>query len=531
MNGENTMKRNRKLLVFLFVLFMIFLPLGGQKAFGDSPMPENKVPGQVESKARRLMNSLKQQGYEVQRGYFKLYTEKDCPPSFEEMGMCYGNNPAAPYVLFLVPPWPGEFIDPATDEAFGFNYEGYSTSYRLDPREAIVILGMLPPEASYFGLQSYLFTHQGEFVTDSQTYLFMQDKPPLMRMFFTKVPQNPERLISLASLSNSINHVVIAEQSGAAFDQQRYFIITGDSFMDGAIRHALNKIWVDDQDIFTEKIPSNVILGLDESADDLVTILRYAMPADGGDPGDPSDLWRSELPLVVLRVRDTRPSRPAQAYPAFTEPEARPIADEFYLKEDMINLVGAVSQRWGQPYAMQNVMQMIRTQPSPINMVGPECMLIGMNCLADTQDTSYQYSFPLPLGENNIYGVVGTLGTRTNNATYVGLGLTATVRMLGFDNLSEFELADTASVYASGVDHTDKFFVYYFTRDCSGLDALTDGHCLEISDDDLPLCEDPASPSCNRLSISIRNYMPPGSQHGPDDNFILPGLVIPLQRP
>jgi hypothetical protein len=197
----------------------------------------------------------------------------------------------------------------------------------------------------------------------------------------------------------------------------------------------------------------------------------------------------------------------------------------------MISLVGAVSQRWGQPYALQSVMQMIRTQPGPINMVGPECMLIGMNCLADTQDTSYQYSFPLPMGENNIYGVVGTLGTRTNNATYVGLGLTATVRMLGFDNLSEFELADTANVYASAVDHTDKFFVYYFTRDCSGLDALTDGHCLEISDNDLPLCEDPASPSCNRLSISIRNYMPPGSQHGPDDNFILPGLVLPLQRP
>ncbi|MDW7755629.1 MAG: hypothetical protein SCH68_10735, partial [Brevefilum sp.] len=512
------MKRNRKLLVCLLFLSLIFLSLGGRQAYGKSPLPENKVPGQVESKARRLMNSLKQQGYEVQRGYFRLYTDKDCPLSFQEMGMCYGNNPAAPYVLFSVPPWPEEFIDPATDEAFGWNYDGYTTSYRLDPREAIVILGMMPPPASYFGMQTYLFTHQGTFDTESPTYLFMADKPPLMRMFFSKVPQNPERILNLASLSNSINHVVIEGQSGQAFDQQRYFIITADQFMDGAIRDALNKIWVEDDDIFTEQIPSNVILGLDEDADDFVSIMRYAMPVDGGDEGDPSDVWRNELPLVVLRVRDTRPGQMPKAYPAFTEPEARPIADEFYLLDDLKSLVKAVSQRWGQPNAALNAMQMLRVQPSPINMVGPECMLIGMNCLADTQDTSYQYSFPLPLGEHVVYAVVGTLGTRTNNATYVGLGLTSTIRMLGFDNRSDAELTDTASDYASAVDHADKFFVYYFTRDCSGLESLTGGHCLEISEANLPLCADPTSSACNKLSISIRDYLPENSQRGPDDN-------------
>ena len=525
------MKHNRKILVCLSLLFMIFLTLGGRHAYGKSPIPENKVPGRVESKARRLMNSLKKQGYEVERGYVRLYTEKDCPLSFQEMGMCYGNNPAAPYVTFSVPSWPEEFIDPATDEAFGFNFDGYSTSYRLDPREAIIILGILPPEASYLGLQTYIFTRQGTFDMESPTYLFMEDKPPLMRMFFTKVPQNPERLLSLASLSNSINHVVIAEQSGKVFDQQRYFIITGDQFMDRTIRDALNQIWIEGDDIFTEQIPSNVDLGLEESADDFVTLMRYAMPVDGGDAGDPSDVWRNELPLVVLRVRDTRPGRLPEAYPAFTEPEERPISNEFYLLDDLKSLVQAVSLRWGQPAAALNALQMLRTQPNPINMVGPKCTLIGMNCLADTQDTSYQYSYPLPLGENVVYAVVGTLGARTNNATYVGLGLTSTMRMLGFDNRSELDLEDTASDYAPAVNNVEKLFVYYFTRDCSGLDSLTGGHCLEITETDLPLCDDPTSPACDKLSISIRDYLPLGSQRGPDDNYILPALVIPLQKP
>jgi len=124
------MKLKPNILVILSIVFILLLTLVEFPVKSKSPMPENKVPGSVESVARRLMNNLKQQGYEVERGYFKLYTEEDCPTSFQELGNCYGNNPAAPYVLFSVPSWPEEFIDPATDEAFGLNLDGYSTLAR-----------------------------------------------------------------------------------------------------------------------------------------------------------------------------------------------------------------------------------------------------------------------------------------------------------------------------------------------------------------------------------------------------------------
>ena len=71
------------------------------------------MPGWVESKARRLANGFKQQGYEVARGYFKLYTQDDCPYSYEVLHSCLGNNPAAPYVIPVVPAWPDEWVDPA----------------------------------------------------------------------------------------------------------------------------------------------------------------------------------------------------------------------------------------------------------------------------------------------------------------------------------------------------------------------------------------------------------------------------------
>src|SRR3990172_2654316 len=439
------MKTFVKILVCFIFLFSLVLVKGNFRASGDSPMPENKVPGSVESKAHKLINSLNKQGFEIERGYFRLYTNEDCPTSYEEIGTCWGNNPAAPYVQFSIPPWPEEYIDPATDTAYGLNLEGYHNSYRLDPREAIIILGVMPPPAHYFGLQTYHFTRQGDFDTSSATYQFMENTPLLLARFFNKVPQNQERVINFASLSNSINHIVIERQSGDAFDQQKYFIITPDQVMDETIRNTLVAISVAESDIFTEQIPSNVILGLDESADDFVTVIRYAMPFDGSGVDARSTKWREDLPLVVLRVRDTRPNRPPVAYPPFTEPEEKQISDESYLEDDLKNLVEDVCQRWGQPLAVNQVLPFLRVETKPINMVGPKCSPIGMNCLGDTQDATYQYSFPLPVGNQIIYAVVGTLGTQTGNATYVGLGLNSTPRLLGFANRADEDLLNSAS--------------------------------------------------------------------------------------
>ena len=46
--------------------------------------PQNEVPAQIENTARRLMDELDRQGYEVLRGYPKLYTAADCDSSYDE---------------------------------------------------------------------------------------------------------------------------------------------------------------------------------------------------------------------------------------------------------------------------------------------------------------------------------------------------------------------------------------------------------------------------------------------------------------
>ncbi len=186
------------LIAVLLSMVWVTAPVsGGPLASGASSPSERSLPRDVNDEARLLAENLNRQGFEILHGSLELYTDDNCPASYQEMGMCYANNPAAPYVLVSLPPWKNEFIDPATDTAFGY---GMRAPYRLDPREAIVILGRLPPQAKYFGLQSYLFTHQGEFDVQSEPYqsLAALNKPELLSKFFTYVPQDHQRISSPA---------------------------------------------------------------------------------------------------------------------------------------------------------------------------------------------------------------------------------------------------------------------------------------------------------------------------------------------
>ena len=530
------MRTVRKVFVSLQI-FVLLLVGGAAPATADSPMPVNNVPGWVESTARRLANGFRQQGYEVARGYFKLYTQEDCPYSLQVLHSCLGNNPAAPYVIPVVLPWPEEWVDPGTAGMIGPTVAGYNASYRLDPREAIVILAQLPPPARYLGLQTYLLSRPGEWVENSPQYLFVREHvPAMLNTFFTNLPNNEDRLQLFADLSNSINNAVIENGSSAVWDQVRYFVITPDQAMDGAVRQALGRLGVPDNYVFTEQIPAQLgetamAIGLDEESDDFLTVLRYAMPDDGGGDGARSTAWRERLPMVVLRIRDTRPAQQPQPYP-WTAFESRSRTDppEIALATDLGKLAIAICNRWEQPCQPTDLRPLLNMRASQLSLTGPECVKVGMNCLAPTEDTVYFMSARLPLPDDRVYAVVGALGIQTDNATYVGLGLNMSTTQLGFDNIEDLNLAGTANQYTAAPNH-ERFFLQYFARDCTGLEGLTAGsNCYSIGDQ-LPNCYDPTDLTCAMLVLSVRNYLFPGSQRGPAPGSTLSPVIIVLQRP
>ncbi len=518
-------------------------------------LPENKVPGQIESTARRLVHELDKQGYEILRGYFKLYTTGDCDLSYSVMHTCYANNPAAPYVLPILPPWPdkpgpGEWVDPATIGAFGKTANGYNGTYRLDPREAIVILAQMPPPAAYFGLKTYLFTRAGELCKDSAKYAWVQSNmPALFPVFFSLVPNEPQstpRVPVMADLSNAPNNVIIANQSGSVWNQLRYFVITPNPGMDAAIRNALSKIGIADQDIFTEKIPASfpspsapqpcpdasaIHLGLSQQADDFATVIRYAMPVDAA----ATERWRQRLPLVVLRIRNIAAGE--QTYP-WADFEQRTPSDppETSYASDLDTLAQAVCTSWNTTETTQDCTQwknFLNMQVPPLLLTGPACVANWMNCLAPTEDTTYQMTPKLPLDPEHFYAVVGPLSTATHNATYVSLGLNSSINQLGFAEISDKPLTGSAAGYSNAVPD-DKFFVQYFARDCSVLAAHFPSdaafHCYSIKDK-FPYCYNAADPSCNMLGLSLRGYIRPGTQRGSDENSVLNSRYIYLKIP
>ena len=506
--------RNR--LLWIGMVAVLVISTGCQL---DGP---NKVPPRIRYLGSIVAADLARQGYEIRSGYFELVDDSDCPTIVPVMGMCYGMNPATPYVLPAVRPWDGEFVDPATKLAFGTLRTGHSAVFRLDPREAIVVIAELPPPARYFGFQTYLFTREGTIDTTNQRYAFVYKYfNPMLDLFFRLSP-NANRIMLFASLSNAINNVVIEEQSTTSFGQDRVFIVTPDQFMNRAVRDSLERAGVHPEHIFTEPIPSSMGLGLDEHADDFAQVMRYAMPGDK----TLGEQWLSDLPMMIFRVRSTDSTRPTEPYLADFEPENRDANSELGLIQDLDALNDAVRTRWGLPPLSRadssfrdHFIDLQRTDV--IDLVGPHCDENTMHCLADTQDTNYTYSVYLPLDHGELNALVGTLGTETGNATYVGLGLTRKEGLIGFANVNDAQLFGTARGYADSIiSDPDKFFVWYVGRDCSTVNGT---NCTEVSESDIP--------RGGTLRMSIRNYVVPGTRRGPNTNPAESGGDSPILAP
>ncbi|MGR2754029.1 hypothetical protein [Agromyces arachidis] len=517
--------------------------------------------------ARQLVDDLTADGLEASRGYPRLWTMDDCEAGYEVTFNCYGNNPASPYVLPAVAPWPDEYVDPATEGAFGRVRPGYTTTHRFDPREAVVVFGTMPPPGRYMGLQSYVFSHEwvvpeGDparpygypWITDAASGgrdAFIDS--PMVGYLFATLPRDPGRVQSFSSLGNSINNVVMdGDASGASFGEQRYFIITPDQVMEEKVRTALDALGVPEEAVFTERIPSSfagVPLGplrLDEASLDFLHGFRYAMPDDER----AAKAWRSTLPLQVVRVREA-PSSERPAEPYGDEPrDPRSAEDEADLRGDLAALEASVTARaTGGPWNLEPLPAPSLGEPPLMGNVetwlghfGPHCRSVGENCLGDGQDASYFFMPPQPLDSGQVYAVLGTLGTRTGNATYNGLSINDASLLKGVSNVPdedpgspETDLADSAQGYAATVEQADKFFVHFFTRDCDAIAGLTDGACTTITENMVPMVTDVTAPGDPHLhgyfTAGLRSYVKPGTERGPTTVYDGEGQYLSGQLP
>jgi hypothetical protein len=465
--------------------------------------------------AEVLSLNLERDGFETTRGYFYQFTVTDCQYPIAIMGNCFANNPVAPYINYAVPAWPEEFVDPTLVNLFGPTPPGYNSIFRFDPREAVIILAQLPPPAAYFGMQTYQFTREGTINTSDPIYLWLGLISPLIQKMFFDYAPDPSRLRILASIGNANNNVVVERQSGASFGQERYFITTPDQFMARTMTQYLHDAGVTDtSQIFVEPVSSAMTTGLGKSAYDFLFLMRFAMPQNKTD----ADTWRTNLPMIVLRVRDKNTSRAPEPYPG-PALDTRDAVDEAYLQTDLNNLSIALKNHWKQPAATQ---LMTFDGQSTIDLVGPDCEVRGMNCQADAQDTTYIGSTQGGLDNQEVYSVMGTMATLTGNATYVNVSLYEAAWLYGVESIDNTQIEGSAAKFCAsadctGINNIDKFYLLYLTRDCQSL-GLT--NCFSIGPEKIP--------PGKQFKIIQRTYIKPGTERGPDSIKLALPLMFQL---
>jgi hypothetical protein len=472
----------------------------------DSPIQRNQLPQALQQLGEDVRVDFESSGFEVLQGEWNLFRIEDCRYAIERLGFCLGNNPAAPYIIPTLPLWPDEFVDENMRELLGPTPNDSWWTFRLDEREALVVLAQLPPQGAYFGIQTYIFSRQDDIDTTDPIYRNVTD-PFMHRMLFMISP-DPSRLAVFASVGDSNNNVVIEAKAGAAFDQQRFFIITPDAVMERELTEALLRAGVSDGDhIFSEDVSSELArLGLDADADDFMILMRYAFPEDE----HAGEQWRQQLPLTVLRVRDTDSVREPEPYPIPVRDE-RTVRSERELEGDLDNLVNEVKQSWGQTDAGEEQFESLLLR---VDLIGEHCLRRPMNCLGDTSDADYQISPTVSIDSGEVLAVVGTLGTATGNATYTSLSVNWLPPLVGVANVSDKDLAGSASAFAEEVDNTDSLYIHYFARDCRDVEP-----CFQITAEMIP--------PGDAVKIIQRNYVVPGTARGPDPRELVnPALIV-----
>lgn len=102
-------------------------------------------------------------------------------------------------------------MSPATVNAFVETDPGYTALYSLDPRDAIVMYGEMPPPGRYMGLQAWTFSQNGIWKTeDYDEWASTPDLPFPMQYLFQTLPSDDpdsERVITLAALGDVVNNV------------------------------------------------------------------------------------------------------------------------------------------------------------------------------------------------------------------------------------------------------------------------------------------------------------------------------------
>ena len=488
------------------------------------------------------LTSLSSDGYAVGQGNVYLFQNTDCPKFVAVFASCFGNNAAAPYVI-PQPPVQTAYNDPYT--AVPFNASGpngvtANIFYRLSDTDALVTAVQYPPTGAYFGYQSYLFT--------GATSNYPQPDPQQV------VSPNPSRFEIFGSLGNDVNNIIVQNQSGVApwNGQIITYVTTSNQVLANDIVAQLTARGIDPKSIIIEKIGSNVRTGTTQASDDLITLMRYALPADQA----AANTWYSSIASHVLVYKVSKAAISVTRYPAnlYTP---RTGTDETQLTTALNELVSLL-QGWSTsnyvPGSLSavSVSSFARTVVDvngiPHGLAGADCISKGSICAGDNQDTStYAFSPNFALSSNSILFVAGVDHNQASNSSYISLAIYNAKESAGVASSSQsnFSAVGFNSGSLTGSDSAigsaqavlqalglysaaspvlkaalPKLYVSLVSKSCT----IAVPYCINLNGNTLIPDTIPATP----INMYERSYLRPGDTTAADTNvMVYPQIIGP----
>ncbi len=407
---------------------------------------------------------------------------------------CYGNNPSTPYVMCFVPPPPGQPVAVEDSQGTG-SLDGQTLiQYRLQPDEAIVMIGRTPPACSYFSYRSYMYDR------------------------FSAIKGDRERIF--ASLGDTLNLLTIKTsgtpdgQAGDPFGQMTMIVVTADRGIDRRVRAAAEASGISPSIINTDVIPSALVtMGLDADADKFLILLRLAFFQDR----QAGQAFMSQPPMQVFRLTPTDPT----TLDPYDVPDLRVRGTG---KTSELDLLGALEELRQAILAKHGAAHATELGTSVWLYEGFDAIQRGIDVIGENRDTVYLRSEDFTLADDpeEFLIVYGVNHEATGKVIYSNFGVYGAAAMNGVGAVSNAEFAGTAEAYLPENPLAKYLYVWKLSRccDCES-DCLTVPWGVKAYGIDL----DKAG------FIAFRAYVEPETKVGPSWSEIVYDRVIKFSAP
>lgn len=436
-------------------------------------------------KTQAFKTALEADGFIVQKGKFKVVDlfgmyDAGLVPS------CFGNNPAAPYLLPLVPLTPGQTAanlpikNPLTDYPLVPEDKGLYLEYFLQPDEAIVLVGKTPPQVEYFGFRSYLVRRFSP-ADGAYKYIF-------------------------ASLGDTANNFTTKTTNSAnPYGKPVMFISTADQGIDNRIRSAAARAGYDSGIINTDVLPDPMIkLGATGTPDSFAILERAALFADPA----AQKAYYADPGVTVFRIT---PRRTGNLDP-FSVPDLRVKGTG---KTSELDLLATENELGQAIIARYDYLSPRDLQTSVAFEAGYDAIQRSTNALGDNRDTIYLSSDNFLLRErpDDFVIVYGPNHAATGKAVYANFGIYGRIALNGVASVDSTNY-QTAEQFLPGNPQAKNFYVYKLARHCG---ASEDVPCLEV-----PTGPGSAGiPLLQPAFLAFRAYVEPSTKVGPTFEEVL----------